>query len=151
MLEIGRKAPDFTLPDQNLKSVTLSSFLGKKVILYFYPKDDTPGCTQQACTFRDSYSEFQALNAVIIGISKDSSTSHQKFIKKYQLPFLLLADEEKAAIQAYDVWKEKNMYGKKVMGVQRSTFIIDEKGNIEKIFVKANPETNADEILAYLK
>ena len=149
-LTVGAKAPDFTLFDKDGKSVSLSDFLGKKVILYFYPKDNTPGCTRQACAFAGAYARFKTLNAEVIGISKDSVASHVKFAQKYDLPFVLLSDPELSAIKAYDVWQEKKMCGKVGMGVVRTTFIIDEKGNIEKIMPKVKPDTNAAEILAEL-
>lgn len=151
MLEIGTKAPDFTLPDQAGRPVSLSDFVGKKVILYFYPKDNTPGCTRQACAFAGAYEELRDLNAVVIGISKDSAASHQKFAEKHGLPFLLLSDPELEAIQAYGVWQEKKLYGKVSMGVVRSTYLIDEQGNIEKVMPKVKPDTSAAEILLYLK
>lgn len=150
MINVGMKAPNFTLLDQNNKKVSLSDFIGKKVVVYFYPKDHTPGCTTQACAFRDAYDGFKEKDIVVIGISKDDVESHQKFIKDYNLPFILLADPELEAINAYDVWKQKNMYGKITMGVARSTFVIDEEGNIVKIFLRANPDTNAKEILEFL-
>ena len=150
MLEAGMKAPDFTLCDQNGAAVTLSDYLGKKVILYFYPKDNTPGCTRQACAFAQAYDAFRQQDVVVIGVSKDSVASHQKFAQKYELPFILLSDPEKIAIQAYDVWQEKKMCGKVSMGVVRSTYIIDEQGMIEKTMPKVKPDTNAEEILAYL-
>ena len=150
MLEIGMKAPEFTLLDKNGESISLSDHLGKKIVLYFYPKDNTPGCTKQACAFAAAYAGFGSLDAVVIGISKDSVASHQKFAQKYDLPFILLSDPELYAIQAYDVWKEKKLYGKVSMGVVRTTFIIDENGCIEKIMPKVKPDTNASEILAYL-
>lgn len=151
MLEAGTKAPAFTLPDQNGASVSLSDFAGKKVVLYFYPRDNTPGCTRQACAFAAAYGEFQNLDAVVIGVSKDSTASHQKFAEKHGLPFLLLSDPELSAIQAYGVWQEKKNYGKVSMGVVRSTFIIDEAGVIEKVMPKVKPDTNAAEILDYLR
>ena len=150
MLKVGMKAPDFTLLDKRGNSVSLSDFLGKKVVLYFYPKDSTPGCTRQACAFAQSYSSFQEKNAVVIGISKDSVSSHLKFAEKYDLPFVLLSDPELVAIQAYGVWQEKKLYGKVSMGVVRSTYLIDEQGVIEKVMSKVKPDTNAAEILAYL-
>ena len=150
MLQIGEKAPDFTLQDKNGKSVSLSDFLEKKVILYFYPRDNTPGCTRQACAFASSYSAFQNINAEVIGISKDSVASHEKFAQKHSLPFVLLSDPELQAINAYGVWQEKKLYGKVSMGVMRTTFIIDEEGKIEKIMPKVKPDTNAAEILAEL-
>lgn len=147
MLEVGTKAPDFTLLDQDGQWVSLSDFQGKKVILYFYPKDNTPGCTTQACGFRDNYPQFSKKDAIILGVSKDSVESHKKFQKKYQLPFTLLSDPELTVIQSYDVWKEKNMYGKKVMGVERSTYLIDEQGMIEKAFSKVKAIKNPDDML----
>lgn len=150
MLEAGTKAPDFALPDGEGNVVRLSDFLGKKVVLYFYSKDNTPGCTRQACAFARSYEAFQAKNTVIIGISKDSSASHLKFAQKYELPFVLLSDPELQAIQAYGVWQEKKLYGKVSMGVVRSTYLIDENGVIEKVMPKVKPDTNAEELLAYL-
>ena len=151
MLEAGVKAPAFTLPDQDGSPVSLSDFLGKKVILYFYPKDNTPGCTRQACAFAGSYDAFRDLDAVVIGVNKDSSASHRKFAEKYDLPFLLLSDPELGVLQAYDVWQEKKLYGKVSMGVVRTTFIIDENGVIEKVMPKVKPDTNAADILAYLQ
>ena len=151
MLNEQTKAPDFTLPDKDGNNVSLSDFIGKKVVLYFYPKDNTPGCTKQACAFAGAYDDFKAVNTVVIGISKDSSASHQKFADKYKLPFILLSDPELKAIQDYDVWKEKKLYGKVGMGVVRSTYIIDENGIMEKAMPKVKPDTNAAEILEYLK
>lgn len=150
MLEVGTKAPDFQLLDKDGKSVRLSDFLGKKIVLYFYPRDNTPGCTRQACAFAQSYPQFQNQDVVIIGISKDSVASHLKFAQKYELPFLLLSDPELQAIQAYDVWQEKKLYGKVSMGVVRTTYLINEQGNIEKVMPKVKPDTNAAEILSYL-
>ena len=150
MLEIGMKAPDFILKDKDGNSVTLSSFLGKKVVLYFYPKDNTPGCTRQACAFAAAYEGFREKDVVVIGVSRDSVASHQKFAQKYDLPFILLSDPELQAIQAYGVWQEKKLYGKVSMGVVRTTFIIDEEGNIEKVMPKVKPDTNAAEILNFL-
>lgn len=150
MLEEKTKAPDFTLPDKDGNMVSLSDFLGKKVVLYFYPKDNTPGCTKQACAFAAAYEGFKAKDIIVIGISKDSAASHQKFAAKFNLPFILLSDTELTAIQAYDVWKEKKLYGKVSMGVVRSTYIIDENGYIEKAMPKVKPDTNAAEILEYL-
>lgn len=150
MLEAGTKAPDFTLLNKNGEQVSLSQFLGKKVVLYFYPRDNTPGCTKQACAFAQSYDVFRERDVVIIGISKDSVASHVKFAKKHQLPFILLSDPELKAIQAYDVWKEKKLYGKVSMGVVRTTYVIDEQGFIEKVMPKVKPDTNAAEILDYL-
>ena len=151
MLETGTKAPVFTLNDKDGNAVSLADFAGKKVVLYFYPKDNTPGCTRQACAFAAAYEDFKTLDAVVIGVSKDSEASHRKFAEKYGLPFILLSDPELKAIQAYGVWQEKKNYGKVSMGVVRSTFIIDEKGFIEKVMPKVKPDTNAAEILVYLK
>ena len=151
MLQQGTKAPDFSLPDKDNHPVSLSDFKGKKVILYFYPKDNTKGCTTQACTFRDAYSEFEALGAVVIGVSKDSTRSHTNFASKYELPFLLLSDPKTQVIQAYDVWKEKKMYGKTYMGSVRTTYIIDEAGMIEKVYEIVKPAENADQSLEHLK
>ena len=150
MLEVGMKAPEFTLSDKDGNAVSLSDFLGKKVVLYFYPKDNTPGCTRQACAFAAAYEGFKSRDVVVIGISKDSVASHLKFAQKHELPFILLSDPELQAIQAYDVWQEKKLYGKVSMGVVRSTYIIDEQGMIEKVMPKVKPDTNAAEILAYL-
>ena len=150
MLEIGMKAPDFSLPDKDGNTIRLSDFLGKKVVLYFYPKDNTPGCTRQASAFAASYEQFKAQDATVIGISKDSVASHLKFAQKYDLPFILLSDPELQAIQAYGVWQEKKLYGKVSMGVVRTTYIIDEQGNIEKVMPKVKPDTNAADILTYL-
>ncbi len=151
MLEIGTKAPNFTLKNKDGKDISLSDFLGKKVVLYFYPKDNTPGCTRQACAFGEAYDDFKKINAEVIGISKDSVNSHIKFAEKFNLPFVLLSDPDLDAIKKYDVWQEKKMCGKVGMGVVRTTFIIDEQGNIEKIMPKVKPDTNAAEILEYLK
>ena len=151
MLEAGVKAPAFTLPDQDGNPVSLSDFLGKKVILYFYPKDNTPGCTRQACAFAGSYAAFRDLDAVVIGVSKDSAASHRRFAEKYGLPFRILSDPELGVLQAYGVWQEKKLYGKVSMGVVRTTFIIDEEGVIEKVMPKVKPDTNAADILAYLQ
>ena len=150
MLEIGTKAPAFTLQDKEGNLVSLSDFAGKKVVLYFYPRDNTPGCTRQACAFAGAYEDFKKINAVVVGVSKDSAASHQKFAEKYDLPFILLSDPELTAIQAYGVWQEKKNYGKVSMGVVRSTFVIDENGIIEKVMPKVKPDTNAEDILSYL-
>ena len=150
MLQIGTKAPDFTLQDKNGNNISLSDFLGKKIILYFYPKDNTPGCTRQACAFAEAYDEFKSRNIEVVGISKDSVASHVKFAEKYNLPFILLSDPERKAIDAYGVWQEKKMCGKVSMGVVRTTFIIGENGNIETIMPKVKPDTNAAEILEML-
>jgi len=151
LLEAGAKAPEFTLPDGEGNLVSLADFAGKKVVLYFYPRDNTPGCTRQACAFAGAFEEFKQINAVVIGISKDSAASHKKFAEKHGLPFILLSDPELTAIQAYGVWQEKKLYGKVSMGVVRSTFVIDENGVIEKVMPKVKPDTNAAEVLAYLK
>ena len=150
MLEINTKAPDFTLPDKDGNPVSLSDFRGRKIVLYFYPRDNTPGCTRQACAFAAAYDRFRSMDVTVIGVSKDSVSSHLKFAQKYDLPFILLSDPELQAIQAYDVWKEKKLYGKVSMGVVRTTYIIDEQGNIEKAMPKVKPDTNAAEILEYL-
>ncbi len=151
MLEVGTKAPTFTLPDQDGKEVSLSDFAGKKVVLYFYPKDNTPGCTRQACAFAAAYEDFKKLDVVVIGVSKDSAASHRKFADKHELPFILLSDPERTVIQSYDVWKEKMLYGKTCLGVVRATYVIDENGMIEKVMPKVKPDTNAAELLAYLQ
>lgn len=150
MIKENEKAPLFTLNNHLGQVISLSDFIGKKVVVYFYPKDNTPGCTKQACAFRDAYDGFKNKNVVVIGISKDSESSHQKFIKDYDLPFILLTDPELDAIQKYGVWVEKKMYGKTYFGVSRSTFVIDENGIVEKVFEKANPDTNAQDILSFL-
>ena len=150
MLEVGTKAPDFTLMNQLGIHVSLSDFAGKKVVLYFYPKDNTPGCSRQACAFALNYNNFEEKCVIVIGISKDSVASHSKFAEKYALPFVLLSDPELQAIQAYGVWQEKKLYGKTSMGVVRTTYLINEDGMIDKVFPKAKPDTNAEEILAYL-
>ena len=150
MLEIGMKAPEFTLNNKDGSQIRLSDFLGKKIVLYFYPKDNTPGCTRQACAFAAAYEGFKAKNVVVIGISKDSTVSHQKFAQKYDLPFILLSDPQLQTIVSYGVWQEKKLYGKVSMGVVRTTFLIDEEGKIERIMSKVKPDTNAAEILAYL-
>ncbi len=151
MLEAGVKAPEFSLNDQNGNIVSLSDFSGKKVVLYFYPKDNTPGCSRQACAFAGAYQDFKTMDVAVIGVSKDSVASHVKFAEKYSLPFILLSDPELEAIKAYDVWQEKKNYGKVSMGVVRSTYIIDEQGIIEKVMPKVKPDTNAAEILDYLR
>ncbi len=147
MLEVGMKAPNFILKDQNGQDVSLEDFKGKKVILYFYPKDNTPGCTKQACGFAENYPHFLEKGVIVIGISKDSVASHKKFEQKYQLPFILLSDPSLIAIQAYDVWREKNMYGKKEMGVVRTTYLINEEGIIEKAFGKVKATENPKQML----
>jgi peroxiredoxin Q/BCP len=150
MLEVGSKAPQFTLTDAGGNTVSLSDFIGKKVVLYFYPKDNTPGCTRQACAFAGAYKAFREKGVEVIGVSRDSVASHGKFAEKYGLPFILLSDPERIAIEAYGVWQEKKQYGKISMGVVRTTFLIDEQGNIAKIMPKVKPDTNAAEILAEL-
>ena len=150
MLEAGMKAPEFELEDKDGNKVRLSDYYGRKVVLYFYPKDNTPGCTRQACAFAGAYAGFKSMNIAVIGISRDSVSSHQRFAEKYGLPFVLLSDPDRKAIEAYGVWQEKKNYGKVSMGVVRTTFIIDEEGCIEKIMRKVKPDTNAREILDYL-
>ena len=150
MLEVGMKAPDFTLTDKDGRSVSLSDFLGKKVVLYFYPKDNTPGCTRQACAFAAAYDQFKQKDIAVIGVSRDSVASHVKFAEKYNLPFVLLSDPERLAIEPYGVWQEKKMCGKVGMGIVRTTFVIDENGIIERVMPKVKPDTNAAEILAAL-
>ena len=150
MLDVGMKAPEFTLNDKDGQAVSLSDFKGKKVVLYFYPKDSTPGCTRQACAFAGAYDVYKEMGVEVIGISKDSMKSHQNFANKYELPFILLSDPELQAIQAYDVWKEKKLYGKVSMGVVRTTYVIDEEGVIEHVMPKVKPDTNAEDVLAYL-
>ena len=150
MLEAGTKAPDFTLTDKDGRDVSLSDLRGSKVVLYFYPKDNTPGCTRQACAFAGAYREFQKRGVEVIGISRDGIASHIKFAEKYDLPFVLLSDPDLDAIGAYGVWQEKKLYGKVSFGVVRTTFIIDENGVIAKIMPKVKPDTNAQEILEFL-
>ena len=150
MLEVGMKAPEFTLSDKDGNAVSLSDFLGKKVVLYFYPKDNTPGCTRQACAFAAAYEGFRAKDVVVIGVSKDSVASHLKFAQKHDLPFILLSDPERQAIEAYDVWKEKKLYGKVSMGVIRTTYLIDEEGVITKAFGKVKAADNPAQMLGEL-
>ena len=150
MLKIGDKAPEFTLPDADGRLVSLSEFKGKNVVVYFYPKDSTPGCTRQACAFAASIGEFRKRGVEVIGISKDSIASHKKFAEKYGLPFTLLSDTELTAINAYGVWQEKKMCGKVGMGVVRTTFIIDPDGNVKAVMPKVKPDTNAEEVLSLL-
>ncbi len=150
MLEKGMKAPEFELMDKDGNTVKLSDFSGKKTVVYFYPKDSTPGCTKQACAFAENFDKFKEMDIAVIGISKDSQASHQKFAQKYNLPFILLSDPQLSAIQAYDVWQEKKLYGKTSMGVVRTSYVIDENGIIENVMPKVKPDTNAAEILAYL-
>ena len=147
MIQEGTKAPNFTLQDKDGNAVSLSDFIGKKVVVYFYPKDNTPGCTRQACAFAAAYEGFKEKDVAVIGISRDSVASHVKFAEKYDLPFILLSDPERIAIEGFGVWQEKKMCGKVSMGVVRTTFIIDENGNIAKIMPKVKPDTNAEEIL----
>lgn len=147
MLKEGDKAPDFTAKDQNGDTVKLSDLAGQRVVLYFYPKDDTPGCTKEACSFRDADDVYRKKNIRVLGISTDDEKSHQKFISKFQLPFDLLADTDKKIVEAYGVWGEKSMYGKKYMGTHRKTFLIDEQGEIVKVFDKVNVAEHADEVL----
>lgn len=151
MISEGDRAPDFELFDKGGKIVKLSDFIGKKVVIYFYPKDNTPGCTRQACAFRNAYDEFQKREIIVIGISKDSMKSHINFAKKYSLPFVLLSDPEQKAIKAYGVSQEKKIFGLFTIGVNRSTFVIGESGKVIKVFSKANPKTNASDILAALE
>jgi peroxiredoxin Q/BCP len=146
MVEIGKKAPQFTLPETNGGKVSLADFKGKKVVLYFYPKDNTSGCTKEACGFRDVYGDYLQKNTMIIGVSKDSCASHLKFMEKHQLPFLLLCDENHKVMEQYGVWVEKSMYGKKYMGTERATFIIDEEGKIQKIFRKVKVARHIEEV-----
>ena len=150
MLNPGDLAPDFALPDKDGNTVRLSDYRGKRVVVYFYPRDNTPGCTRQACAFASAYDRFRAADIVVIGISKDSTASHQKFAAKYDLPFLLLSDPELQAIQAYGVWQEKKLYGKVSMGVVRSTFLIDENGVVTHALPKVKPDTNAAQVLVLL-
>ena len=151
MIEVGMKAPEFTLNDKDGNEVRLSDFLGRKVVLYFYPKDNTPGCSRQACAFAGAYEAFKAKDIAVIGVSKDSVASHQRFAEKYGLPFVLLSDPEREAIEAYGVWQEKKNYGKVSFGVVRTTFIIDENGLIAAVMPKVKPDTNAQEVLEMLK
>ena len=151
MIQPGTPAPDFQIPDQNGETVSLSSFRGQKVVLYFYPRDNTPGCSREAAAYRDALPEFEALGVKVFGLSKDSSASHKRFADKYELPFTLLSDTETAVLQDYGAWQEKKMYGKVSMGTVRSTVLIDENGVVEKVWPKAKPDTNAADVLAYLK
>lgn len=150
-IEIGQQAPDFTLKDQEGKDVSLSNFQGKNIILYFYPKDMTPGCTTQACDFRDNYEAFEQYNTVIIGISPDPIERHQKFIAKHGLPFKLLADTEQEVAKLYDVWKLKKMFGKEFYGIERSTFIINQAGILQKEFRKVKVKGHIEETLQFVK
>ena len=146
MLKINQKAPTFSLPDQDSVTRSLSDYVGKKVLLYFYPKDDTPGCTTEACNFRDSYEELKKMGLVVLGVSKDSVKSHKKFVEKFSLPFPLLADVDQKVCDAYGVWKNKKFMGREYMGIERMSFLIDEKGNIEKIYESVKPATHTDEV-----
>ena len=150
MLEMGTKAPLFSLRDKDGKNISLSDFVGKKVVLYFYPKDNTPGCTRQALAFKDNFAHFIKNDVIVIGISKDSVKSHSQFVEKHSLPFILLSDPDLEVIKAYDVWKEKVNFGKTSLGVVRTSYIIDENGIIEKVFKRVKPDINAEEILKYL-
>jgi len=150
-LEVGDKAPELSLPDQDGKTVTLKSFKGKQVVLYFYPKDDTPGCTKESCDFRDVESQILRAGAAIVGVSMDGKESHQQFIKKYGLPFPLLSDEDASVSKAYGVYKQKSMYGKTYWGIERSTFVIDPAGNLKAVFRKVKVDGHADEVLKALK
>jgi peroxiredoxin Q/BCP len=150
-LKVGDKAPEVSLPDQHGKTVSLKQFKGKQIVLYFYPKDDTPGCTKESCDFRDVEAQIVRAGGVIIGVSLDGKDSHQKFVKKYGLPFPLLSDEDAAISKAYGVYKEKNMYGKKYWGIERSTFVIDPSGNLKAVFRKVKVDGHADEVLTALK
>jgi peroxiredoxin Q/BCP len=147
MLEVGDKAPDFSGVDENGKKISLKDFKGQKVVLYFYPKDNTTGCTAEACDFRDSYSRIKRKGVVLLGVSPDTEKSHQKFKQKYDLPFPLIADTEKVIANAYGVWQEKSMYGRKYMGIVRSTFVIDEKGKLIAVFPKVKVAGHVDEVL----
>ena len=151
MIEAGTKAPEFTLRDAEGREHSLADFRGKKVVLYFYPRDNTPGCTREACAFKDAHDAFLAENAVVIGLSKDSESAHKKFAEKYELPFLLLSDPEHQVLEAYGAWQEKKNYGKVSMGTVRSTVVIDENGMVEKVYAKVKPDTHPAEALAALK
>ena len=151
LLAVGTQAPQFTTIDQDGKKRSLSDFKGKKVLLYFYPKDNTPGCTKEACAFRDHFAEFRQLGVEILGVSIDHEKSHHSFVQKYNLPFILLADTDKRLVETYGVWGEKSLYGKKYMGTNRVTYLIDEAGKIAAVFPKVKPGTHAEEILAVLR
>ncbi len=151
LLDVGATAPGFKSIDQNGEPISLAEFKGKKVVLYFYPKDDTPGCTKEACAFRDNFPKFKKLNVEVLGVSVDDQKKHKKFAEKFDLPFRLVVDDEKKIVQDYGVWGEKSMYGKKYFGTNRVTYLIDENGKIEHVFPKVKPETHAEEILALLK
>jgi thioredoxin-dependent peroxiredoxin len=151
LLAVGTPAPEFTATDQDGKKRTLRDFKGKKLILYFYPKDNTPGCTKEACAFRDNLAKFRQLNVEILGVSIDSEKSHQSFVRRYDLPFTLLADPDKRLVEAYGVWGEKRLYGKTYMGTNRVTYLIDETGKIAAVFPKVKPDTHAEEVLLVLQ
>lgn len=151
MLEIGQPAPDFTLDDQHGNPVSLSELRGKPVVLYFYPKDDTPGCTKEACAFRDARADYEAAGAHVVGVSPDTVASHKKFVDKYELPFTLVADTDHQLCEQYGVWKEKNMYGKKSMGVERTTFIIDAAGNLAKVFPRVKVDGHSEAVLETIR
>ena len=151
MVEVGKKAPDFSLLNQDDEKVSLKDFIGQKVVLYFYPKDDTTGCTKEACNFRDEFPKFRKIKAEIIGVSADSVESHKKFADKYKLPFNLLSDEKKEVLEKYGVWQEKSMYGKKYMGIVRTTFVIGSDGKIKKIFPKVKVDNHNKEVMEALK
>jgi len=151
MVEVGKPAPDFTLQDQLGNKVTLSKLKGSPIVLYFYPKDNTPGCTKEACAFRDAFAEYEKLGAKILGVSPDGVETHAKFIEKHELPFTLLADTERKVCEAYGVWKEKNMYGKKSMGVERTSFVIDSKGIVRQVFPRVKVDGHSDAVLTAIK
>ncbi|TNJ38806.1 thioredoxin-dependent thiol peroxidase [Chlorobaculum thiosulfatiphilum] len=151
LLQAGQKAPEFTARDQDGKEVSLRDYLGKRVVLYFYPKDDTSGCTREACAFRDNFPNFKEIDAVVLGVSVDGQKAHRKFADKYELPFTLLVDDEKKIVEAYGVWGLKKFMGKEYMGTNRVTYLIDEEGNIEKVWPKVKPETHAAEVLEWLQ
>jgi peroxiredoxin Q/BCP len=151
VVEAGQPAPEFTLHDQDGQEVSLAQFKGHPVVLYFYPKDDTPGCTKQACAFRDSRSDYEQAGAKVLGVSPDDVKSHRKFADKFELPFTLLADPETKVCEAYGVWKEKSMYGRKFMGVERTTFVIDKQGKVASVFPKVKVDGHSDEVLATIK
>jgi peroxiredoxin Q/BCP len=151
MVNVGKKAPSFSLMDSNGVNVSLKDFIGRKVVLYFYPKDDTPGCTKEACDFRDFFPDFKKKQITVIGISPDSKESHKKFVQKFNLPFILLSDEKKEVLKKYNVWKEKNMYGRKYMGVERTTFLINEDGKIIKVFPKVKVNGHIEEVIKAFK
>ena len=151
MIDEGKKAPSFTLPDSDGNKISLKDYLGKRIVLYFYPKDMTSGCTTEACDFRDAHPDFKKLKTVVLGVSIDPQKSHQKFRDKYELPFILLSDEDKRVVEKYGVWKEKSMYGRKYMGIERTTFIIGADGKVKKIYPKVKVNGHVDDILKTLK